>query len=172
MYTIYNSTGEVYRDSDQKLIAPCDSVDDPDYIDYIAWVNQGNQPTVGNVSPTERVELQLAAWELIKTERDRRKVSGGYKVGNYWFHSDESSRIQQMALVMLGAGMPQNILWKSMSGDFVPMTPTLAQQIFQAAMISDMTLFAVAEQKRIEMQQLSDPRTYNHRIGWPPIYGE
>lgn len=119
-----------------------------------------------------KAELQEMSWALIKKERDRRKSEGGYKVGTYWYHSDDTSRIQQLALVMLGASMPNNIMWKTMSGDFILMTPTLAGQVFQAAMVSDMTVFAVAEQKKATMNALADPRTYNHLSGWPLIYGE
>ena len=48
---------------------------------------------------------QQQCWERIKTERDRRK-SLGVKVGSHWFHSDDASRIQQLALVMMGQGLP------------------------------------------------------------------
>ena len=115
---------------------------------------------------------QAAAWVAIQTERDRRKTSGGYKVGTNWFHSDDTSRIQQIALVMVGANMPPNIMWKTMSGSFVLMTPTLASQIFQAAVASDMTLFSVAEQKKQAMLASSNPAQYNYLTGWPTAYGE
>ena len=75
----------------------------------------------------------LAQEQLHQSERDRRKHDGGYKVGTNWFHSDDTSRIQQIALTIMGANMPANIMWKTMSGSFVLMTPTLAGQIFQAA---------------------------------------
>lgn len=45
MYTINMSSGVVTRDSDGKVVAPCQSTDDPDYIEYVDWVNAGNQPT-------------------------------------------------------------------------------------------------------------------------------
>ena len=115
---------------------------------------------------------QDGMWNLIQAERDRRKLTGGYKVGNYWFHSDDTSRIQQLALVIMGANMPSGIMWKTMSGAFVPMTPTLAGQIFQAAAASDMTLFAVAEQKKVAMLAAPTPGEYPYMTGWPKIYGE
>jgi len=111
-------------------------------------------------------------WLLIQGERDRRKTTGGYKVGNYWFHSDDTSRIQQLALTMMGANMPSGIMWKTMSGDFVLMTPTLAGQIFQAAAASDISIFSVAEAKKAEMLATSTPATYNYLSGWPLMYGE
>lgn len=111
-------------------------------------------------------------WLLIQQERDRRKLTGGYKVGNYWFHSDNTSRIQQLGLVMLGVNMPSGIMWKTMSGEFVPMTPTLAGQIFQAAALSDISVFSIAEQKKTTMIASTDPATYDYLSGWQPIYGE
>jgi len=111
-------------------------------------------------------------WLLIQGERDRRKLTGGYKVGNYWFHSDNTSRIQQIGLVMLGANIPNNILWKTMSGVFIPMTPQLAIQIFQSAAASDIAIFSAAEQKKLEMLASSNPTEYDYMSGWPKIYGE
>jgi hypothetical protein len=110
-------------------------------------------------------------WELIKAERDRRKQNG-YRVGSNWFHSDTSSRIQQIGLVMMGAGLPANINWKTISGSFVTMTPTLAMQIFQTTAATDMTLFAVAEAKRSAMLASSDPANFDYLSGWPQTYGE
>ena len=109
---------------------------------------------------------------LILTERWRRTSTGAYKVGSSWFHSDDTSRIQQLGLVMMGAGMPAGIMWKTMSGAFVPMTPTLAGQIFQAAAASDMAVFTVAEQKKAAMLASATPETYSYLTGWPLIYGE
>lgn len=45
MYSIILSTGTVIRDSDQKVVAPCQSAEDPDFLAYNAWANAGNNPT-------------------------------------------------------------------------------------------------------------------------------
>ncbi len=45
-YTIILSEGTVIRDSDRKVVAPCQSDQDPDFVAYIAWVNAGNQPVL------------------------------------------------------------------------------------------------------------------------------
>lgn len=106
-------------------------------------------------------------WENIKAERDKRSSLGGTKVGSHWFHSDEKSKIQQMALVMLGAGIPANLQWKTMSGAFVPMTQTLAQQIFAAAVANDSAIFAAAEAHRVAMESSANPLEYDYSFGWP-----
>lgn len=172
MYTIYFNTGEVFRNSDNTLVAPTPDPTNSAYLDYVAWVNSGNHPTIGDVSSSQKLSDQATKWELIKAERDRRKLEGGYKVGTKWYHSDTSSRIQQLGLVMMGAALPANLYWKTMDNSFILMTQTLAGQIFQSAAASDMTIFTVAEQKKAAMLASADPANYDHLTGWPLIYGE
>lgn len=114
---------------------------------------------------------QEVAWRLIQSERDRRRAAG-VKVGTKWFHSDDTSRIQHLGLLAMGAGMPAGIMWKTMDDSFVEMTSVLAQQIFGAVMQLDMQVFGVAEQKRQSMMQLEDPRAFEWTTGWPAIFGE
>lgn len=141
------------------------------------WTYDGNIITALTeeeilANSTFLTEFQNDAWELIKNERDRRKLEGGYQAASNWYHSDTTSRIQQIGLLLLGANIPANLYWKTMSGSFVLMTQTLAAQIFQAAAASDVAIFTVAEQKKAAMMVSSDPRTYNHLTGWPLSYGE
>lgn len=51
MYTLSLYQGTVTRDSDNKVVAPCESDQDPDFRAYIDWVNQGNQPTIIDGEP-------------------------------------------------------------------------------------------------------------------------
>lgn len=46
MYTVSISEGTVTRNSDAKIVAPCQSVDDPDFVAYIAWIDAGGEPIV------------------------------------------------------------------------------------------------------------------------------
>lgn len=120
--------------------------------------------------PAPLADRQAAAWERIKTERDRRKFLG-VKVGQHWFHSDDSSRIQQLALVMMGVSMPPDLQWKVLTLTpppvFVEMTPSLAQAIFQATALGDQAIFAAAEQHRLAMEVSADPSAYDFSVGWP-----
>lgn len=43
-YSYYPHTGEIIRDSDGKTVAPCLSDQDPDFLEYNAWANEGNFP--------------------------------------------------------------------------------------------------------------------------------
>lgn len=120
---------------------------------------------------------QHDAWEKIKAMRDTRSQAGGYVVdvggGEFkWFHSDQPSRTQQIALVMLGNSIPPGTMWKTMDGSKVEMTPALAQKIFQAAVQCDLGTFFAAEQHKAAMEASEDPLAYDFTDGWPPIFGE
>lgn len=115
--------------------------------------------------------LRTRIWRNIQEIRDFRK-GAGVKVGSNWFHSDDPSRIQQLALTMMGQNMPADIMWKTMQGTFVQMTPELASQIFQATVASDKTIFGVAEFHRQNMVLSEDPVNYDYTTGWPMIYME
>ena len=108
--------------------------------------------------------------EAIKTERDKRTQQGGYKVGAKWYHSDTFSRSQQLGLVIMGNNIPQALLWKTMDGSFVGMTPALAQGIFQSAALSDSNVFAYAETLNQQVQSSDNPETVDIYSGWPECY--
>lgn len=111
-------------------------------------------------------------WSRIKAERDRRTERGGFKVGDKWFHSDQKSRSQQLALVLLGSAIPPGLQWKTMDGSFVTMTAALAQQILAAAAASEQAIFAAAEAHRRAMEGGDDPGSYDFSTSWPKIFGE
>ena len=120
--------------------------------------------------PATTEEIHAAAVlyvaELIKAERDRRK-GAGCPVGGHVFHSDDSSRIQQLGLVMMGASLPAGIMWKTADNGFVEMTPTLAGQIFAAQATRDTMLFAVAQQHIAGAAAAANPLEYDYSTGWP-----
>ena len=131
------------------------------------WVERPYQPP-----PQPDYNLLINQhWDAIKQERDRRTQSGGYQAAGKWFHSDTFSRTQQMGLVMMGAGIPNGLQWKTMDGSFVTMTQTLAGQVFAAAASSDAALFARAEQIKAAME--ADPVNFSLASQtWPVIFGE
>ncbi len=111
-------------------------------------------------------------WRDIQVIRDTRRL-GGVKINDtHWFHSDDTSRIQQIGLVMFGANMPTGIMWKTMTGDFVQMTPALAMAVFTGIASNDASIFAIAEQHRQAMIAAEDPTTYVFTTGWPQIYAD
>lgn len=124
----------------------------------------------GSSRQTTSEEVRRAALALvtqqIKADRDRRK-STGTPVGAHVFHSDPDSRIQQIGLVMMGAALPAGIMWKTVGGAFVQMTPTLAGQLFQATAARDVALFAAAEAHIAAAAASDDPLAYDFSAGWP-----
>lgn len=114
--------------------------------------------------------LRAELWERIKAERERRRFAGT-NVGDHWFHSDDSSRIQQLALFVMGAGVPA-VEWKTMSGEFVTMTQTLAAAIFTGVAAKDQALFAHAEALRAQVDAAEDPGAVDILAGWPAVFGE
>lgn len=122
------------------------------------------------VRAATQAELHAAALvvvtQRIKAERDRRKVAGT-PVGANTFHSDPDSRIQQIGLVMMGAALPAGVMWKTLNGGFVEMTPTLAGQIFQATAARDVAIFAAAEAHIAAAAASADPLAYDFSAGWP-----
>lgn len=113
---------------------------------------------------------RAGVWEQIKALRDQRKAAG-VLVGSKWYHSDDSSRIQQLGLVMMGSSVPA-VPWKTMDGSFVTMSQALAMQIFQATAASDMAVFARAEALRAAVDAAADPLAVDIQAGWPPVHGE
>lgn len=55
-YTLTLSTGEVVRDSDGVIIAPCQDPSEQNFVDYINWCHAGNSPTV-----IERTQAEIDA---------------------------------------------------------------------------------------------------------------
>ena len=133
----------------------------------IGWSYDGHTFTA---PAPDLTALRAAHWEDIKRERDRRTQQGGYQVAGKWFHSDTFSRTQQMGLVMMGAGIPNGLQWKTMDGSFVTMTQTLAGQVFAAAAASDAAIFARAEQIKAAMD--ADPAAFDLAAhAWPLVFG-
>lgn len=180
MYTIYPETGCVIRDSDNVVVAPTGNIFNPNYQEYIQWLaaNTDNKPTVFTLTEAQiafkvKTENQKYMWEEIKKEREKRKFAG-VKVGTNWFHSDPDSRSQQLGLVIIGQNLPPNTPWKLLvkNADFrnptyTIMTPTLAIQIFQATMLSDMNIHKSADDHMNLMVQLENPLEYDFSGNWP-----
>lgn len=136
--------------------------------DRLFWVIENEDGTY-STTPKDKALVTPPVWEQIKGKRDAVKV-GGVKVGDKWFHTDDASRIQHMALNMMGDNIPANLQWKTMDGSFVIMTKALANQVFQAVSVLDMQAFAAAEAHRAAMAAVENPFEYDFSTGWPASY--
>lgn len=122
------------------------------------------------VSPL--AERQQRAWDAIARERDRRIQTGGFMVAGYWYHSDTFSRTQHLGMLIAGPNLPANLLWKTMNGSFVLMTPSVAQQVFASAAASDPLVFIAAETHKAQMMSAPDPQAYTFLQGWPVNFSD
>lgn len=147
-------------------------VGDPSVYENIV-VEQGPPLPAKEILDTAALDIaRTEVWKEIQASRDGRRISGVFVQGN-WYHSDDPSRIQQIALVMMGANMPTNIMWKTMQGTFVQMTPSLAGAIFQSIIGQDTKIFAQAEYHRQTMISTGVwPHDYDFSAGWPQTYEE
>ena len=142
-----------------------------DGFDYSLLQSSDILPTQADLDIKGLFLLRKDIWKEIQARRDYRKAAGIKITGN-WYHSDDTSRIQQLALVMFGANMPADILWKTMQGTFIQMTPQLAMSIFQTIAGLDQAVFSKAEFHRQTMILSQDPVNYDYTVGWPQIYEE
>lgn len=125
------------------------------------------QPILSEYPPEDKEQV----WSKIKAERDRRK-QGGVVVEGKWFHSDDASRIQQLSLVLLGNNIPKGLQWKTMDGSFTEMDAKLAKKVFDAQVLNDQNIFAIAQQHKASMEASMVPSNYDYSKGWPRAYGE
>jgi hypothetical protein len=128
-------------------------------------------------------------WEAVKTMRDGAPVDGGrsdggVQVGAYWFHSDLRSRVKWLGLKdsandMLRAGGlaadpividGEAVQWKTMSGQFAPVTIQLALDVVEAVKVLDKRIFKTAELHLYQLMHAYDPSTYDYATGWPLRY--
>ena len=158
-----------------------------DYQDYLDWVAQDN---TADPDPYYSIDvIRERKWIEIKDQRDARK-SGGVKVAvggtDYWFHTDDASRIQWIGVKdsardILTAGgsmtdivriLGQNLVWKTLSGAFVEVTCQVAFDVVQATKNLDAILFATAETKRAALNTIDHPEAFDTVSGWNKTYEE
>jgi hypothetical protein len=125
-------------------------------------------------------EIQRNQWTRLKDERDTRKAGGLMLVideKEYWFHTDESSRGQYSILSDSARrnNLPENYVldqWKTMSGEFLPLTIAILHLIMDTGIHNESVLFNITEKKLLEMKASPDPINYPVKVGWPQTYEE
>lgn len=135
--------------------------------------NIGDTWTAGGYIKPETetlAEKRARIWEDIKRYRDNLVENGGFQVGAHWYHSNLLSRTQYISLVMMGANIPANTVWKTLDNGYVTMTQTLAGQIFAAGAAQDAVLFAKAAEHKSAIDASSTPDSYNWKTDWPETY--
>lgn len=119
--------------------------------------------------------VKQALCEKIKAHRDTLMFNGGCFVAGKWFHSDTHSKVQQIALNNLGANIPAGLMWKTMDGSFIEMTPLVASDLFIGQIYQEQAIFGASETKQAEVNSLTtieELESYNIYANWPLVYGE
>lgn len=142
-------------------------------------------PTPEEISAIKQA-VAGARWELIRVERDGERAQGGVLVSANWFHTDTDSRIKWLGLkdsardmLIAGAEPSQLVMvddetvpWKTMTGEFIPVTAQLALDVVEAVKVLDSKLFKRAEQHWALMLASADPGAYDYSSGWPDRFAD
>nr|DAQ57996.1 MAG TPA: protein of unknown function (DUF4376) [Caudoviricetes sp.] len=113
---------------------------------------------------------QAQIWQAIKQKRHTITRGGVYvKSVKKWFHTDDSSRTQYLALQILPE-LPSELMWKTMDNSFVKLTKPLITELAMTILQSEQADFANAEKHRLAMLQTQNPLEYDYSKGWTAIY--
>lgn len=110
--------------------------------------------------------------QAIKVRRD--EATADYIViGDYYFHSDANSRIQQMSLTRMGQAkqIPKGLMWQTKNLGLLELTNEIAAQFESVTMDHDMRLFANAQRHIAAVEALEDiqaVQAYDYSTGWQP----
>ena len=121
-YSYYPDYSSVVRDSDRIRVAPCQSVDDPDYAAYVAWVEEGNIP-----SPPPAEVPEEASSVLIITENIMCSLPEGDP--RHVFFAFIPSELGDKVRVIENMPIEVNITIKDVLGNVVPITDNFALPI-------------------------------------------
>lgn len=120
----------------------------------------------------DKSELQAQAWERIKQKRHDSARGGVFvKSIGKWFHNDDPTRTQYLALQVLPS-LPETLMWKTMDNEFVPMTKALLNEIAMTMLVEEQNDFANAEKHRLAMLKADNPLDYDYSTGWSQTHGQ
>ncbi|STZ09336.1 Uncharacterised protein [Moraxella caprae] len=115
-------------------------------------------------------QQQDSIWKAIKQKRHTITRGGVYvKSVKKWFHTDDSSRTQYLALQILPE-LPSELMWKTMDNSFVKLTKPLITELAMTILQAEQADFANAEKHRLAMLQAQNPLEYDYSKGWSAIY--
>ncbi|HDP8225512.1 TPA: DUF4376 domain-containing protein [Escherichia coli] len=161
------------------------------YRDRECWVNISTTEIITTPPPGDFYRLDGDKWvydatsytaaldgakslvvKAIKALRD--EVTADYIIiGDYHFHSDASSRIQQMSLTRMGQTkqIPKGLMWQTKNLGLLELTNEIAAQFESITMDHDMRLFANAQRHIAAVEALEDIQAvqeYDYSTGWQP----
>ena len=113
-----------------------------------------------------KAEQQAEVWERIKAKRADNLRHGVYvKSVDKWFHTDDNSRTQYIALAVMPR-LPEKLAWKTMDNSFINMTKVLLEELMAQMLVDEQADFANAEKHRAAMLKADKPLEYDYSGGW------
>lgn len=113
-----------------------------------------------------KAEQQDEMWNRIKAKRADNLRHGVYvKSVDKWFHTDDNSRTQYIALAVMPR-LPEKLPWKTMDNSFINMTKVLLEELMAQMLVDEQADFANAEKHRSAMLQADKPLEYDYSGGW------
>ena len=113
-----------------------------------------------------KAEQQAEVWERIKAKRTDNLRHGVYvKSADKWFHTDDNSRTQYIALAVMPR-LPEKLAWKTMDNSFVNMTKAMLGELMEQMLVDEQADFANAEKHRAAMLKAEKPLEYDYSGGW------
>ena len=117
-------------------------------------------------------EQQDEMWERIKAKRADNLRHGVYvKSVDKWFHTDDNSRTQYIALAVMPR-LPEKLPWKTMNNSFVNMNKALLGDLMDQMLIDEQADFANAERHKAAMEKAQNPLEYDYTDGWTANFDE
>lgn len=117
-----------------------------------------------------KAEQQDEMWERIKDKRADNLRHGVYvKSAGKWFHTDDNSRTQYIALAVMPR-LPEKLPWKTMDNSFVNMTKALLGELMEQMLVDEQADFANAERHKTAMEKVEHPLEYDYSDGWIANY--
>lgn len=162
MYTSYLKDGNIVRDSDGKVVCPCNSETDVDYLQYVQWVNEGNTPRETTVSKHDMLQ---ALSDLRKEKESAGIVFNGVAI--------DTTPVDQLrinsVLDAFERGFVTEVAFKSASGPIMvdkPAITAIAQAVtahVQACFLREAQLSNIVNSAK----NLEDLETIDIYSGWP-----
>lgn len=135
------------------------------------WDNQSKAWLLDTAAAAALKEQQQdEMWARIKAKRTDNLRHGVYvKSVDKWFHTDDNSRTQYLALAVMPK-LPEKLAWKTMDNSFVNMTKTLLEELMTQMLMDEQADFANAERHKAAMEKADKPLEYDYGDGWTANY--
>ncbi|WP_169307516.1 DUF4376 domain-containing protein [Chitiniphilus eburneus] len=134
--------------------------DNYDYLDYLAWIAEGNTPLPAAGPGRTQLNARINTW---RTQME----SSGFPALGRWWDSDDMARERLTLTLLAGRGSPVGY-WKDVLNEQVgPGDAAMITTLYGAMVEYGALIFGRAEQMKTEVAALPDDALADYVIGWP-----